>query len=303
MRGDIVYHIFAKHQGRAEDMFFGAFSTLEEAQHEVAALRERKMDGKNWAARYHDKGFEIRTANVDTDFEIPPRPTPREKYMVKTTPKPNGPGRWDYTTVDVYQRADATHKPKHICTYERNYAMLQTFEPFRQGGREYALISRSYTRTAVLDLQTGRIIAEEPPESLFCPLGFYVPDWWDVHDGEVIPGSQHWNSDNEWPTGQFGFVWGCQWGDDSSWKVRYLDLSQIQQGSITCEERFSYVELAIGDYQSPCFQADLPSGARSPAQSFIQLSREDGQTRLKFAVEMSFDLYSGKPYGWNPTTE
>ena len=84
----------------------------------------------------------------------------------------------------------------------------------------------------------------------FCPIGFYVPDWWDVcMTGSVIPGSGVFqNSNCEWPTGEFGFVWGfvwgCVWGDDSSWKVQHLDLSGIQSGVIRRDERFGYVELA-----------------------------------------------------------
>lgn len=38
------------------------------------------------------------------------------------------------------------------------------------------------------------------------------------------PRSDH----DELPKGDFGFVWGCIWGDDSSWKVQYLDLSRIR---------------------------------------------------------------------------
>ena len=93
--------------------------------------------------------------------------------------------------------------------------MLGTFEPFRRGSREFALISRDYTRTAVLDLTSGRVVAEEPGKSGgasgegFCPAGFYVPDWSDLHTGSVIPGSEYWNADQEWPNGDFGFVWGC----------------------------------------------------------------------------------------------
>jgi hypothetical protein len=45
---------------------------------------------------------------------------------------------------------------------------------------------------------------------------------------------------------QFGFVGGCIWGDDRSWKVQYLDLSQVENGIIGREERFGYVELLDG---------------------------------------------------------
>jgi hypothetical protein len=37
------------------------------------------------------------------------------------------------------------------------------FEPFRQGDRNYALISPNYTATSVMDLQTGEIVAGEEP--------------------------------------------------------------------------------------------------------------------------------------------
>jgi hypothetical protein len=104
-----------------------------------------------------------------------------------------------------------------VASYDRNYSMLQTFEPFRQGDRHYALVSRFYTGTTVLDLATGEIVAEEEHSgSGFCPVGFYVPDWWDMHDDTTLPGSMYWTADHEWPNGDFGFVWGCVWGDDSS---------------------------------------------------------------------------------------
>lgn len=41
----------------------------------------------------------------------------------------------------------------------------------------------------------------------------------------------------------FGFIAGCIWGDDSSWKVQYLDLSEVKKGILKREERFGYIEL------------------------------------------------------------
>ena len=40
-----------------------------------------------------------------------------------------------------------------------------------------------------------------------------------------------------------GFVAGCVWGDDSTWKIQYLDLSRVEEGVIRREERFGYIEL------------------------------------------------------------
>jgi hypothetical protein len=300
MRGDVVYRVYALHEGREKDYFFGAFRSAAEAEAEIAQLRARVMNGRNWAEQYHNRGFVIRPAVVETDFEVPPLPKPRDRYAVKGSPKANRPGTWDSTVVEVFRRADARGGPEKICEYERNYSLLQTFEPFRQGGREFALISRDYTRTAVLDLDSGRVVAEEGDAGGrgFCPVGFYVPDWWDVHDGSAIPGSEYWDADNEWPTGAFGFVWGCVWGDDGSWKVQYLDLSRVQEGVVRREERFGYVELATAGFSSPCLTLDAGPSRGSDPPPFITVSRHGGVARVTFAVEMRFGLDSGRPEEW-----
>jgi hypothetical protein len=159
--------------------------------------------------------------------------------------------------------------------------MLQTFEPFRQGGRAFALISPHYTATSVMDLHTGQIVAaEEPAANGFCPVGFYVPDWWDLHDGKKLPGSMYWqHADDEWPTGEFGFVWGCIWGDDSSWKVQYIDLSRVADGVIHRDDRFGYLKLATGPKLGP--------------RDFIRCSSWQGERHVEFYIESSYNLTTG----------
>jgi hypothetical protein len=297
MRGDIIFRVYGVHAGRAADSCFGAFRTRAEAEARIAELAAKVMDGESWAARYHNQGFVIREQVVSTDFEIPARPKPRDKYVARTTAKPNGPGVWDSTVVEVLRRNGPALE--RVAEYVRDYSMLSTFEPFRQGERELALISRDYTKTAVLDLVSGEVIAEETesvPGGGFCPVGFYVPDWWDVHDGSIIPGSEFWDSDREWPTGDFGFVWGCHWGDDSSWKVQHLDLRRVQEGIIARDERFGYVKLATRAYQSPCV-ASPPVDGPSPPPDFIQVQRYHGVTSVRFAVALRFDLGSGRVNG------
>jgi len=286
------------------DCFFGAFRSRAEANAEVENLFAREMNGQNWAEQYHNKGFVIREVVVGTDFEIPLQPKPRDKYAVKCSRKVNQPGTWDSTIVEVFRRTGTKGRFEKICEYERNYSPMQTFEPFRQGGREFALISRDYTRTAVLDLESGCVVAEELDTcgEGFCPVGFYVPDWWDVNDGSIIPGSEHWNADREWPTGDFGFVWGCYWGDDSSWKIQYLDLSRVQEGTVRREERFGYVELATIAFNSPCLTLEVDEPLKSNPPPFITISRYDGQARVTFAVEMGFGLESGRPEDWQRMT-
>ncbi len=41
----------------------------------------------------------------------------------------------------------------------------------------------------------------------------------------------------------FGFVAGCIWGDDSSWKIQYLDLSEADKGILRRDDRFGYIAL------------------------------------------------------------
>jgi len=303
MRGDIVYRVYGLHERREKDSFFGAFRSRSEADAEIEKLCAMEMNGRNWAKQYHDKGFVIRETVVAGDFEIPSQPKPRDKYVVKSLSKPNRPGTWDSTIVEVFRRTGSSGDLDKICEYERNYSLLRTFEPFRQGNKEFALISRDYTTTAVLDLESGSVIAEEidepgtPTGGGFCPVGFYVPDWWDVNDGSVIPGSEYWDADHEWPNGDFGFVWGCHWGDDSSWKVQYLDLSRVQQGVVRREERFGYLELATFGFENPSFRPDAAIQKSAPPP-FIRVSRYNGVTQVTFAVEMMFDLESGRPHEW-----
>lgn len=301
MRGDIVFRVYGLHQGREKESFFGAFRTRQLADQEVDRLRAREMHGRNWADQYHDRGFVVREAIVESDFEIPGLPKPREKFVVRCTSKKNRPGTWDSAVVEVCRRS--SEGLTSVCKYERNYAMLGTFEPFRRGGKEFALISRDYTKTAVLDLTSGNVVAEEldkpgaTPGAGFCPVGFYVPDWWDLHDGSVIPGSEYWNADQEWPNGNFGFVWGCYWGDDSSWKVQYLDLSEIDAGIVQRDERFGYVELAVSGFANPCLAPDVePHNSKPPP--FITVTRHAGTAHVVFSVEMSFNLESGHSKAW-----
>ena len=301
MRGDSVYRVYGLHEGRTKDQCLGTFRSRTEAEAEIVKLHSREMHGRNWAARYHNRGFIVRETIVDTDFEIPSQPKPRDKYAVQCSSKPNQPGTWDSTVVDVSRRINAGNELEKLCGYERNYSMLQTFEPFRQGNREFALISRDYTKTEVLDLESGNVIAgeiDDPAGGAFCPVGFYVPDWWDVHDGSVIPGSQYWDADYEWPNGDFGFVWGCHWGDDTSWKVQYLDLSKIGEGLIQRDDRFGYLELATSGYRNPCLSPDSEAVRGSVPPHFIDVEKQDGTVRVNFAVEMTFDLESGRPREW-----
>jgi len=295
MRGDIVFGVYGTHEGRSQDSCFGAFRTRVAAEAHAQQLVARTMHGENWAQRYHNRGFVIRELLVDTDFEIPSLPKPRDKWAVELVAKPapsDAPETWPTVDVKVFRRDAQGLTP--VAAYHRNHTMFVTFEPFRQRGRDFALISRNYVTTAVLDLATGEIVAEEPIEDGFCPAGFYVPDWWDVNDGTVIPGSEYWSADNEWPCGDVGFVWGCHWGDDTSWKVQHLDLSRISEGIIMRTERYGYVPIAVHGWTPPWLDLERAHDApRSPPPPFLRVARHACVAEVSIVTTARFNLDSG----------
>jgi hypothetical protein len=258
---------------------FGARRTREAADRLFAEWNNRIGDDANW------ENLRIEEVATEGLFEIPPRPTPRERYSTRVT-RTSAEGEWTKIFVEILDG------DRVAGSYKRNYAMLRAFEPFRQGDRDFALISPDYTATSVMDLENGEIVAGEERNAWgFCPVGFYVPDWWDVHpsaeDIGTLPGSRRWNADLEWPRGDFGFVWGCVWGDDSSWKVQFLDLSRIQEGELRREERFGYLILETGEREGQERWRD--------AREFIDVQSDEGEVRVQFLARQSFDLETGKP--------
>ena len=143
------------------------------------------------------------------------------KYSVKTEEIKNEKG-WSYLNVSVFLDGE------QIGEYIRNYPSLSdTFYPFKKDGKGYALYSKHYTATGVMKLPScEEVCSEELISSGFCPVEYYVP--YDLEEGLV---------------GQIGFVAGCVWGDDSSWKIQVLDLSNIENGVILRDDRFRYIEL------------------------------------------------------------
>jgi len=254
--------------------YWGAKQSLAEANNRLA----ERFGGTHleWANRHHKYWWieEIDTAEL---FVFPALPKPRDRYSIHTTRIESDESAMDELRVNVFDRAENL-----IATYDRNHpGMYNTFEPFRQGEKMFALVSSDYTATAVIDLANGKMIAfEEPNPNGFCPVGFYVPDWWDLHDGSILPGSHSWKDEMETPLGNFGLVWGCVWGDDSRWKVQFLDLSQIQNGVLVRDDRFGYVELA--------------SDSKTHPSKFIDCLYRNGKWTIEFTTFRRFGLEDGK---------
>jgi hypothetical protein len=71
------------------------------------------------------------------------------------------------------------------------------------------------------------------------------------------------------------------WGDDSSWKIQYLDLSSIREGVIRRDDRFGYLKLA--------------TDPKLTARDFIRCSSWEGERRVEFYIERGFSLATGTP--------
>lgn len=175
----------------------------------------------------------------------------------------HGKGHWKTLKVEVFRIEDAHEE--QIGAYERDYhSLFRSFCWFRQHGKDYALYSPQYTTTRVMELPSCRDIGGEEPHTFgFCPVDYYVPAYLDIeeshnHHQEPITYRLHepFDEDDIDPEHhssisplwfyQFGLIAGCIWGDDSSWKIQYLDLSNIENGKITRTEKFGYIELPEG---------------------------------------------------------
>lgn len=138
---------------------------------------------------------------------------------------------WTKLRVEIWQYSTQ----QKIGEYERNYSFLNTFWVFECKNELYALYAKNYTATRVLKLIDGLFIdwcGEEVSSYGFCPIDFFVPtatNW----DKEDCPEEQL----------DFGFVAGCIWGDDSSWKIQHLDLSEIHNKILTRSEKYGYISL------------------------------------------------------------
>jgi hypothetical protein len=112
-------------------------------------------------------------------------------------------------------------------TYERRYGHLfHSFHVFRQAGRPFALYSDHYTCTRVMSLPDCKDLGGEKPESGgFCPVDYFVPQ----EPGRGLDG-------------QLGFVAGCVWADDNTWKVELLDLRRATEGLLRRIPAFGYEE-------------------------------------------------------------
>lgn len=264
-----VHEVRYQREGQPE-RYFGAYYSVDDAQ-ATADRMNKRIPGTTYS---------VSPVDVTGAFSPPPRLAPSDRFFQQHTSRASKPGCWDVTDVTIIDDNVPAEPGNEwiVARYTRNYPGTPPFWPFRQKcwltgeWRHFALISPYYTASAVIALDDGSpssgqlshrksdrgltwhagdIIAEEKHEGDcdtgkctcnfgFCPVGFYVPDWHDVHDGSIIPGTHYWEKWDEEPSGNYGFVWGCVWGDDNGWKIQFLDLTDVQDGIIRRDDRFGY---------------------------------------------------------------
>ena len=185
------------------------------------------------------------------------------KYFVDTKPIETGKNIWNILEVTVSRLING--QKEIVGSYTRNYpSFYDTFFPFVLNGRELALYSNHYMYTRVMELPSCKDLGGEDKTNVeyrdhFCPVEFYVPVYrlvsYPEFEGKVIKGfltgdecfdKQYDNGKNMLGPVQycnFGFVAGCFWGEDQSWKIRFLDLSSANRGAIKKDRRLGFAEL------------------------------------------------------------
>jgi len=191
-----------------------------------------------------------------------------ERFHATNVVVDHGPGVWATAEVSILEKTEGGDV--RIGGYARNHSILyNTFVPFQKNGRWYALYSRHYTATRVMELPSCKDLGGEDPDgSGFCPVDYYVP----FDNQKVVRACTG---------GSFGFVAGCIWGDDSSWKIQYLDLSRIEDGIIERKELFGYIEMPTKEKR---------------LRDCVDLSEYDPPeyNRVRLTIEVLMDLATGR---------
>lgn len=244
--------------------------------------------------------------------------TYKAKVLEQFEYSPNG---WKGLKVGVFRVQD--EEEEQIGEYERNHpALYTTFFHFSKNGRDYALYSPHYTVTRVLELPSCKDIGGEEINAFgFCPIEFYVPSYIDYEFTSTIDNRvsklrknqpkiedlssqtfDHTNRDLNGRTSEFqntykpvtsllfyefGFVAGCIWGDDTSWKIQYFDLSEADKGIIKRDERFGYIELPDRVHLEQAIVLHY-------GHKYEESKEGDDTHHISIAVQRDYHLITGK---------
>ena len=204
-------------------------------------------------------------------------------FIIECTSIENKPGTWNSTKVSIVR--DGILIGEYLRNYSRN--TKETFFPFLLGGDWYALYSADYTTTRVMKLYEDRIedwCGEDSSSFGFCPVEMYIPKYNKysiIGEGEYYTVDTEYNTCAEFIAEQedknfvevkycnFGFLSGCVWGDDSSWKLLYIDLSKVPNKELVISDKFGYWELPSRMKLKEC----VHMSNWEPEHSWITLTR------------------------------
>lgn len=166
----------------------------------------------------------------------------------------NGKGYWNYQIIGVF---DGDTK---VGEYQYNYHSGCPFYAFEQNGEWFALACvEQYTALKIMKLPSCEVIGgEEPHSGGFCSIEVYVPRYYECQiseytyrffdDAEAEEKAHPFYAD-------FAFRSGCVWGDDTSWKLEMLDISQAHKGILEIKD-IGYIELAPDLKLRDCLRLD-----------------------------------------------
>lgn len=97
---------------------------------------------------------------------------------------------------------------------------------------------------------------------------------------------KEWQNRNPFLTqfAKFGFVSGCVWGDDSGWKLQFIDLSEAEKGIIKRDDRFGYLELPNVSLADAVEVLDYDNYLNDPIEKF----------KVKIAIPTIYNLLGKK---------
>lgn len=219
----------------------------------------------------------------------------KPSYSIRSVSKASRPGAWNIREVEVLGPTGDV-----VGTYTYNYSMTPPFCPFEYKGEWYALYAKDYTATRIMNLPSCEDVwGQDRNTAGFCPVEFFVPASQETLYGDNREGKFRGSSNSDFEefqmagpserlleTGEprwvvqpvkyadYGFMCGCVWGDDSSWKIRFIDLAKLDEGVVTIDDRFGYVEMNPKLSLRDSVQIYFPDAARDKLRITLYVATE-----------------------------
>lgn len=147
---------------------------------------------------------------------------------------------WNYSMYEIFKDNISIGKLyRNYCGYKK------VFQPCIIDGKWYFLFSESYTQMSIYNENLEKI---NNTKSEFCPIDVYVPRFKiDSVTSEYVSDNDEFydvtKNDSEPFYTNFAFISGCHWGDDTTMKIRVIDLSDIENEFNDTEE-YGYLEIS-----------------------------------------------------------